>query len=49
MRMIMAVIVVLVIGVNPHWQKYKAEKIAALKRKDRHTTEVALIGCRHRT
>lgn len=29
MRMIMAVIVVLVIGVNPHWQKYKDEKIAA--------------------
>ena len=29
MRMILAVIVVLVIGVGPHWQKYKAEKIAA--------------------
>lgn len=29
MRVILAVIVVLVIGVNPHWQKYKAEKIAA--------------------
>lgn len=29
MRMILAVIVVLVIGVNPHWQKYKTEKIAA--------------------
>ena len=29
MRMMLAVIVVLVIGVNPHWQKYKAEKIAA--------------------
>ena len=29
MRMILAVIVVLVIGVNQHWQKYKAEKIAA--------------------
>ncbi|MGL5130788.1 MAG: hypothetical protein ACRC7D_22245 [Aeromonas popoffii] len=29
MRMILAVIVVLVVGVNPHWQKYKAEKIAA--------------------
>ena len=29
MRMILAVIVVLVIGVNPHWQKYKDEKIAA--------------------
>ena len=28
MRMILTVIVVLVIGVNPHWQKYKAEKIA---------------------
>ena len=29
MRMMLAVIVALVIGVNPHWQKYKAEKIAA--------------------
>lgn len=29
MRMMLAVIVVLVIGVNPHWQKYKTEKIAA--------------------
>lgn len=29
MRMILAVIVVLVIGVGPHWQKYKDEKIAA--------------------
>jgi len=29
MRMILAVIVVLVIGVGPHWQKYKTEKIAA--------------------
>jgi hypothetical protein len=29
MRMILAVIVVLVIGLGPHWQKYKAEKIAA--------------------
>ena len=29
MRMMLAVIVVLVIGVGPHWQKYKAEKIAA--------------------
>lgn len=28
MRMILAVVVVLVIGVNPHWQKYKDEKIA---------------------
>ena len=27
--MILAVIVVLVIGVGPRWQKYKAEKIAA--------------------
>lgn len=33
MRMILAVIVVLVIGVNPHWQKYKAEKIAAYQAK----------------
>ena len=29
MRMILAVIVALVIGVGPHWQKYKAEKISA--------------------
>ncbi len=29
MRMILAVVVVLVIGVGPHWQKYKTEKIAA--------------------
>lgn len=29
MRMMLAVVVVLVIGVGPHWQKYKAEKIAA--------------------
>lgn len=29
MRMILAVIVVLAIGVGPHWQKYKDEKIAA--------------------
>ena len=29
MRMILAVIVVLVIGVGPHWGKYKAEKISA--------------------
>lgn len=29
MRMILAVMVVLVIGGNPHWQKYKAEKVAA--------------------
>ena len=29
MRMILAVIVVLVIGVGPHRQKYKDEKIAA--------------------
>lgn len=29
MRMMLAVIVVLAIGVGPHWQKYKAEKIAA--------------------
>lgn len=29
MRMILAVIVVLVIGVGPHWKKYKDEKIAA--------------------
>ena len=29
MRMILAVIVVLVIGVGPHWGKYKNEKVAA--------------------
>ena len=29
MRMILAVIVVMVIGVGPRWQKYKDEKIAA--------------------
>lgn len=29
MRIILAVIVFLVIGVGPHWQKYKAEKVAA--------------------
>ena len=29
MRMILAVIVFLVIGVGPHWQKYKDEKVAA--------------------
>ena len=29
MRMMLAVIVVLVIGVGPHWGKYKNEKIAA--------------------
>ena len=29
MRMMLAVIVVLVIGVGPHWQRYKSEKIAA--------------------
>ena len=34
MRMMLAVIVVLVIGVNPHWQKYKAEKIAAYQAKN---------------
>lgn len=31
--MILSVIVVLVIGVCPHWQKYKAEKIAAYQAK----------------
>jgi len=29
MRMILAVIVVLAIGVAPHWEKYKNEKVAA--------------------
>ena len=32
MRMILAVIVALVIGVGPHWQKYKDEKIARIMR-----------------
>lgn len=41
MRMILAVIVVLVIGVNPHWQKYKAEKIAAYQA--RHGGDVCEI------
>ena len=29
MRMILAVFVFLVIGVGPHWEKYKNEKVAA--------------------
>ena len=29
MRMMLAVIVFLVIGVGPHWEKYKNEKVAA--------------------
>lgn len=33
MRMILAVIVFLVIGVGPHWQKYKDEKNAAYQAK----------------
>ena len=33
MRIILAVIVLLVIGVGPHWQKYKDEKIAAYQAK----------------
>lgn len=33
MRMILAVIVFLVIGVGPHWQKYKDEKIASYQAK----------------
>lgn len=33
MRMILAVMVVLVIGVGPHWQKYKDEKVAAYQAK----------------
>lgn len=33
MRMILAVVVFLVIGVGPHWQKYKDEKIAAYRAK----------------
>lgn len=41
MRMILAVVVVLVIGVNPHWQKYKAEKIAAYQ--DRHGGDVCEV------
>jgi hypothetical protein len=35
MRMMLAVIVVLVIGAGPHWQKYKAEKIAAYQAQHR--------------
>ena len=31
MRMILAVVVVLVIGVGPHWQKYKDKKIAGYR------------------
>ena len=31
MRIMLAVIVFLVIGVGPHWEKYKAEKIAAFQ------------------
>ena len=52
--MMLAVIVVLVIGVNPHWQKYKAEKIAAYQAQ--HGGDVCevnnvLVGveCRHFT
>ena len=41
MRMILAVIVVLVIGVGPHWQKYKDEKIAAYQAK--HSGDVCEI------
>lgn len=41
MRMILAVMVVLVIGVAPHWQKYKAEKIAAYQA--RHGGEVCKV------
>lgn len=33
MRMMLAVAVVLAIGVGPHWQKYKAEKIMAYQAK----------------
>ena len=47
MRMILAVMVVMVIGVGPHWQKYKDEKIAAYQAQ--HGSDVceihnALIG-----
>ena len=41
MRMILAVIVFLVIGVGPHWQKYKDEKIAAYQA--RHGGDVCEI------
>ena len=40
--MMLAVIVVLVIGVNPHWQKYKDEKIAAYQA--RHGGDVCEVN-----
>ena len=33
MRIMLAVIVFLVIGVGPHWEKYKNEKVAAYQAK----------------
>lgn len=41
MRMILAVIVFLVIGVGPHWEKYKDEKVAAYQAK--HGGEVCKV------
>ena len=41
MRMILAVIVALVIGVGPHWEKYKNEKVAAYQAK--HGGEVCKV------
>ena len=41
MRMILAVIVFLVIGVGPHWEKYKNEKVAAYQAK--HGGEVCKV------
>ena len=41
MRMILAVIVFLVIGVGPSWEKYKNEKVAAYQAK--HGGEVCKV------
>ena len=41
MRMILAVIVFLVIGVGPHWEKYKNEKVAAYQAQ--HSGEVCKV------
>ena len=41
MRIILAVIVFLVIGIAPHWEKYKNEKVAAYQA--RHDGEVCEV------
>ena len=41
MRIMLAVIVFLVIGVGPHWEKYKNEKVAAYQAK--HGGEVCKV------